>query len=150
MHPHRYREGSTTLKIYMNKKNTQKIDVKKKKDGMSGGKLAAIGAGVAALGAGAYYLLGPNAKEHQKKASALMVKITKEVGSEIKKAKIATKPMYLKAVDVISSNYIKQYEAHEGEIKALTKKLKNEWKSAEQLVNKPAKKAVSRLKNKVS
>ena len=56
----------------------------KKKIGMSGGKMLAAGAGIAAIGAGAYYLLGPDAKKHQKKASVLMAKMQKEVSLEIK------------------------------------------------------------------
>ena len=59
-----------------------------KKSGVSGKKVAAVGAGMAALGAmgaGAYYLLGPKAKAHQKKATALMAKMKKEVMSEIKR-----------------------------------------------------------------
>lgn len=98
------------------------------KKGGSFGKKVAIGAGVAALGAGAYYLLGPNAKAHQKKASALFIKMKKEVQSEIKKAKEASTPLYHKAVDVISENYAKQYKNHEKDIKSFAKKLKSEWK----------------------
>lgn len=125
----------------MTKKNTEK------KTGGHGERMA-IGAGLAALGAGAYYLLGPNAKEHQKKASSLMAKMKKEVGVEIKKAKNASAPMYHKAVDIISANYIKQYKDHEGEIKALTKKLKSELNDVEKLADKTAKKAAKNLKTK--
>ena len=99
---------------------------------MSKGKKVAIGAGigatVAAVGAGAYYLLGPNAKAHQKKVSLLMAKMKKEVQSEIKKAEEVTTPLYHKVVDVVSENYAKQYKIHEKEIKAFAKKLKSEWK----------------------
>lgn len=110
----------------MKKNNT------KKKSKMSGGKTIAIGAGVAALGAGAYYLLGPNAKAHQKKASTLMAKIKKEVTSEIKKVKKLTVPLYHKAVDTISENYSKEYKAYEKDIKAFAKKLKGEQKGDKQ------------------
>jgi len=41
---------------------------------MSSEKKVATVAGLAALGAGAYYLLGPNAKAHQKKARVLIAK----------------------------------------------------------------------------
>ena len=104
------------------KKNTNK------KSGMSGGKITATAAGMAALGAGAYYLLGPNAKAHQKKAKVLFGKIKKEVASEIKKAKEVTPPLYQKAVDVVSENYAKQYKMHEKDIKAFAKIMKDEWK----------------------
>ncbi len=62
---------------------------------ISKGKVMTIGAGVAALGAGAYYLLGPNARAHQKKVLAmhkkgfvLATKVKKELLSEYKKAKV--------------------------------------------------------------
>jgi len=123
----------------MKKNNT------KKKSVMSGGKMLAGVAGAAALGAGAYYLLGPKAKAHQKKAKTLMAKMQKEIGSEIKKAKEQGTPMYHKVVDAVSKEYAKQYEMHEPEIKALTKKLKSEWKS---ISKKPAKKTSKVSKKK--
>ena len=104
---------------------------KRKSKAMSMGKKLAVGAGVAALSAatgGAYYLLGPDAKAHQKKANILRDKIKKEVKIDIKKVKDITTPIYHKAVDIVSENYVKQYKAHEKDIKAFAKKLKSEWK----------------------
>lgn len=95
---------------------------------MSIGKKVAVGAGIIAAGAGAYYLLGPKAKAHQKKAKILMTKIEKEVQSEIKKVKEVSVPLYHKAVDVISESYAKQYKMHEKDIKNFAKKLKSQWK----------------------
>jgi hypothetical protein len=112
---------------------------KNKKSGMSGGKIVAMGAGVAALGAGTYYLFGPKAKTHQKKAKVLLNKIQKEVASEIKKVKEVTPPLYHQAVDSISENYAKQYKLHEKDIQAFAKKLKSEWKKASKIVRKPTK-----------
>lgn len=61
---------------------------KNKKSGMSGSKKVAIGAGVAAaVGAGAYYLMGPNGKKNQQKVKVLADKIKKEVVSDSKKIK---------------------------------------------------------------
>ena len=40
---------------------------------------AGIGAGIAALSAGAYYFLGPKGKAHQKKAKALVAKYKPEI-----------------------------------------------------------------------
>jgi hypothetical protein len=104
--------------------------VKNKKSKISGGEILAGVAGAAALAGGAYYLLGPKAKAHQKKAKTLMAKMKKEVESELKKAKEESGPMYQKAVDIISENYAKQYQLHGPEIKAFAKKLKREWKGA--------------------
>jgi hypothetical protein len=124
----------------MKKNNT------KKKSGMSGGKIVAIGTGVAAAGAGAYYLLGPKAKAHQKKASMLMAKMKKEVVSEVKKAKKISAPLYYKAIDIIAENYSKEYKIHEKEINAFAKKLKSDLKD---VANKAVKKTVRTLKKKI-
>ena len=115
----------------------------KKNKKISEGKKVAIGAGIAAVtlaSAGAYYLLGPNKKAHQKKARILMAKMKKELKSEIRKAKKLTMPLYHKAVDVIAENYSKQYKMHEKDIKAIAKKLKSEWKGAAKTVKKSVRK----------
>ena len=123
----------------MKKKNNTK-----KESGGIGGKILATGVG-AALGAGAYYLLGPDSKKHQKKVSVLMSKMKTEVEKEIKKSKEISTPLYHKIVDVVSENYAKQYQMHEPEIKAFTKRLKSEWKSvAKKAVKKSAKVALGR------
>ena len=69
------------------KKNTKK---------MSGAKKVLMAEGMAALGAGAYYLLGPDAKSHQKKASGLVSKIKKEVEKDAKKLKTEWKKIKTK------------------------------------------------------
>jgi len=106
----------------MKKNNLQK------KKGFSRRKMMAVGAGVAALGAGAYYLLGPDGKKHQKNAKALFVKMKNEVVKDVKKLRNVTAPLYNNAVDEVSASYSRQYKAHGAEIKAFAKKLKNDWK----------------------
>jgi hypothetical protein len=105
-----------------------------------------VGAGLAAAGAGAYYLLGPKAKEHQKKAKALMEKMKKEVTREIKKVKKVTPPLYHKAVDAVLKNYAKQYKLHEKDIKAFGKILKDEWNTVSSKTAKTVKKSKSLAK----
>ena len=102
-----------------------------KKSKVSVGKVVALGAGVAALGAGAYLFLGPNGKKNQQKAKVWMNKMEKEVNSKMKKIKGATMPIYHKTVDSLSENYSKQYKEHAPEIKAFAKHLKTSWKSVE-------------------
>ncbi|HEV7702083.1 MAG TPA: hypothetical protein VGO63_01405 [Candidatus Paceibacterota bacterium] len=122
------------------------------KKGMSKGiskrsKVAMVGAGVAALsavGAGAYYLLGPDGKKNQKKVSALAAKIKKEAITEYKKAKKASVPVYHKAVDVIAKNYVKQYKAHEKDINAIGKMLKSQFKGVKKAAKGAAKKTVKK------
>ena len=122
----------------------------KKNKKMSGGKKVVMGAGVAAAGAGAYYLFGPKAKAHQKKAKVLMGKMEKEVASKIKKAKIAGTPLYHKAVEVIAANYAKEYKLHEKDIKAFANKLKNDWNSTKKATKKNVKKSLRATKKKRS
>jgi len=115
------------------KKDTQK--------GISNGKKIAIGASIVAVGAGAYYLLGPKGKEHQKKAGAILTKIKKEVVRETKKAKEMSVPLYHKAVDAISDKYSKEYNAHEKEIRALAAKIKGKVKEVKAKVRAKTSKA---------
>ena len=121
----------------------------KKNKKMSVGKKVAIGAGGATIGAGVYYLLGPNSKAHQKKALALFSKMKKEAQSEIKKVKEVTVPLYNKAVDAISQNYAKQYAAHEKEIKVFAQKLKHDWKGISQKARKTVKKSIKTVKKNI-
>lgn len=94
------------------------------------GKILGAAAGAAAVGAGAYYLLGPNKKAHQKKAKALLAKMAREAKGRIKKAKKMSLPVYNAAIDKFSTAYAKQYKAHEKDIKAFAEKLKRDWKKS--------------------
>jgi uncharacterized protein HemX len=62
---------------------------------------AAVSAGMAAIGAGAYYLLGPNSKAHQKKAKALVAKMKKEAESDFQKVKKVGTPIYHKYSKIV-------------------------------------------------
>ena len=110
--------------------NKIKKIVKKSKT-TSVAKIAAVGAGVAALGAGAYLFLGPNGKKNQQKAKVWMNKMEKEAEGKMKKIKSATMPIYHKTVDTLAETYSKQYKEHAPEIKAFAKHLKTSWKSVE-------------------
>lgn len=50
-------------------------------------KIVALGVGAAALGAGAYYLLGPNGKKHQKLVKNKAMKIEKVIEKKLAKKK---------------------------------------------------------------
>lgn len=108
------------------------------KKGMSAGKMVVIGAGVAAVGAGAYALLGPNGKKNQKRAGAWVSKMEKDAKKKLISLKNASAPVYHKAVDALASSYSKEYKAHEKEIKAFAKELKGDWKNASKKVVKKA------------
>jgi uncharacterized protein YrzB (UPF0473 family) len=49
-------------------------------------------------------------------------------------------------VDAMAVRYAKQYKAHEGDIKAIAKKLKSEWKGVEKSANKKVDRVVKSLK----
>lgn len=118
-----------------------------KKSSISVGKVVAIGAGVAALGAGAYYFLGPNGKKNQKKAAVWMVKMRKEVEKKMITIKNISEPIYKSAVDALANTYSKQYKEYSGEIKSFAKQLKSEWtnvKSKTKPAVKQAKKSVKK------
>ncbi len=121
----------------------------KKKSGMSVGKVAAIGAGVAAMGAGAYYLFGPKGKQHQKKAKVWMAEMKMEVQKKLKKVKSVTEPLYQNAVDAMAATYSKQYKEYAGEINAFAKKLKGEWKNVQHKVRPVMKKVKSTVKKAI-
>lgn len=57
----------------------------KKTKSTSASKKMAIGAGLAAAGASAYYFLGPKGKTHQRKVKAFAGKMEKEIEEKIKK-----------------------------------------------------------------
>jgi hypothetical protein len=107
----------------------------KKKKGMSKKGEMAIGAGMAALGAGAYYLLGPKSKQHQRKAKALAVKMEKEAEKKLKMARNITEPIYHNVIDAVAEAYSKQYKEHAGDINFVAKKLKGEWKKVKTKTN---------------
>lgn len=104
------------------------------------GKKVAIGLGVAAIGAGAYYLLGPDGKKNQKKIAAFASKIKKEAEQKIKEVKNATEPAYHKVIDTLSKKYGTDYKEHKNEISAIAKALKSSWKDIKNSAKKPSKK----------
>lgn len=112
------------------------------------GKALAISAGVAAVGAGAYYLLGPKGKKHQKKTEVWMAGMIKEVEKELKKAKSVTKPLYYNAIDTMAKTYSKKYKEYSPEINAFAKKLKGDWKRLEKKASPVVKRAVKKVVKK--
>ena len=98
--------------------------MKKNKTGISVRKVAEISAGVAVIGASAYYLLGPKRKQHRKKVGTLATKIKREIEKELKKMKSVTQPFYQDAVDTIVKTYSKKYKDYSDEINTFAKKLK--------------------------
>jgi arginyl-tRNA synthetase len=133
---------------------------KNKKGGMSAGKVAAVGAGVAALGAAAYYFLGPNGKKNQKAMKGWMMEAKTKIVKNIEKAKQMTEPMYKMMVDEVVAPYMKKNAGNVKEIKAFSDNIKKQWKNvammyakkgaAKKVAKKVAKKAVKKATKKVA
>ena len=70
------------------KKNT----IKNKNGGAR--KMAALGAGAAALGGAAYYFFGPNGKQHQTKAKKWALDMEKTIVREVKRGKKISDTIY--------------------------------------------------------
>ncbi len=125
-----------------------------KKKGISTGKVVAIGAGLATLGAGAYYFLGPNGTKNRKNAKVWMTSMKKEVEKKVALAQKVTAPVYHKIVDTISDTYSAQHKEHKGEIEAFAnylklelKDLKSQAKPIQKVTKKIVKKATKKAKN---
>lgn len=96
---------------------------------ISTGKKVAIGAGVAALAVGAYFLFGPDGKKNQKKLKGWMGDMKDEIIKKLEAAKEVTQPMYEEVVDTVAGKYAAMGGMDKKEILALAKTLKKNWKS---------------------
>ncbi|MEI6316272.1 MAG: hypothetical protein WCO65_00920 [bacterium] len=90
-----------------------------KKNGMSAGKIAAIGAGVAAVSAGAYYFMGPKGKAHQKKAATLIKGMEQKLERKAKPMIKNADKKFIEAVKKIEKNAKKEIS----KAKKITKKI---------------------------
>lgn len=102
--------------------------MKKSNGKKSLGKIIGLSAGAVALGATAYYFLGPKGKRHQKSAKQWVVEAKKKVIKEIEKGKEMTESIYGKIVDDILRPYVAKGAIAE-EVSALSKALKKDWKN---------------------
>jgi hypothetical protein len=123
--------------------------ITKKKTGVSTGKIVAVSAGVAALGAGAYYFLGPNGDKNQKKASVWMNGMKKDILNSMIKIKDTTESMRHTALDAIGATYTKQYNEHAGDIQTFIKDIKKEWRGVKKSATPVVKKATTAVQKVV-
>ncbi|MBX4189382.1 hypothetical protein KW785_02185 [Candidatus Parcubacteria bacterium] len=88
-----------------------------------------VGAGLAAVAAGAYFFLGPNGKKHQKKMKGWMVKMKGEVLERLEDAREMTEPVYNEIIDGVAQTYSVANKVPKSEIVALATDLKRHWKN---------------------
>lgn len=90
--------------------------------------LAVIGAGLAGLAGGAYFLLGPKGKRNQKHVKAWAIKMKGDVVEKLEKAKKMSEPIYREIIDSVAMKYEKAKKGDTQEIQELADDLKRHWK----------------------
>ncbi len=98
------------------------------------GKAVAVGAGVAALLASTYFLLGPDGKKNQSKTKEWMIKMKKDVAKKLKQAKNITEPAYNKIVDTVAKTYAVAGKLDKKEILQLAQDIKAQWTKINKVV----------------
>lgn len=92
-------------------------------------KVAVVGAGIAALAATAYFLLGPKGKKHQKQAEVWAINMKRDVVKKLEKARAISEPVYNGIIDSVAAEYEKKTKASRPEIQALAADFKKHWKA---------------------
>ncbi len=134
----------------------------KKKEGVSAGKVVAIGAGVAAMAAASYYFFGPSGKQNRKDLKGWMIKMKGEIVDKMEDAQDVTEAVYHKIVDTVAAGYLKGGKAGAAEVGAFVDLLKKQWKAiskttaskvktkAKKVAKKTAKKVLKKVAKKTS
>lgn len=115
-----------------------------KKNESTLGKVVAISAGIAALGAASYYFFGPKGKAHRTELKGWMLKMKAEIVEKLEDSKEVTAEAYEKIVDTISAKYGKLSKVDGTELEAYVAKLKKGWKDISGQKKKPVKKVVKK------
>ena len=105
------------------------MEKKNVKKGLSGGEMVGIGATVAALGAAAYVLFGPDGKKNKKAIKGWAIKMKGEIIEKLEEVKEVTEPVYHKIIDEVSSKYAKVKNIDQKDLKNTVAEVKKHWKS---------------------
>ena len=119
--------------------------MKKQSNGVVG-KIVALGASVAALGAATYYFFGPEGKKHQKNFKGWMIKMKADVIEKIEDAGEVTEKVYHKIIDEVAAAYAKTGKVSKEEIALYADVLKKQWGNVVKSTKKPVKRAVKTVK----
>ena len=99
------------------------------KKGLSTGAVVGIGATVAALGAAAYVLFGPEGKKNKKAIRGWIVKMKGEIIEKLEEAKEISEPTYHKIIDTVSAKYAKIKNMDPKELEVAVGDIKKHWKT---------------------
>ncbi|MDD5083400.1 MAG: hypothetical protein PHT88_00485 [Candidatus Moranbacteria bacterium] len=119
--------------------------MKKQKGGVVG-KIVALGASVAALGAATYYFFGPEGKKHQKNFKGWMIKMKADIIEKIESAEDVTEAIYHKIIDEVADAYVKAGKVSKEDVILYADILKKQWKQIVKSTKKPVKRAVKTVK----
>lgn len=111
-------------------------------------KTAGIVVGVAAVGAIAYLLFGPEGKKNQKIAKGWAVKMKGEIMEEIEKLEEISGPIYEKIVDKVGEKYKKIKNVDLEDVVTEINNFKKSWKEIEKKSKAPTKKVVAKKMTK--
>lgn len=100
-----------------------------KKDGLSTGEVVGIGATVAAMGAAAYILFGPEGKKNKKAIKGWAIKMKGEIIEKLEEAKEITEPVYHKIIDDVSAKYAKIKKVDPKDLEMAVSDVKKHWKT---------------------
>jgi len=101
----------------------------KKQASLSGGEMVGIGATVAALGAAAYVMFGPDAKKNKKAIRGWAIKMKGEIIEKLEDAKEITEPVYHNIIDSVSAKYSKIKKVDPKELELAVLDVKKHWKT---------------------
>lgn len=101
----------------------------KKQNGLSGGEMVGIGATVAALGAAAYVMFGPDAKKNKKVIRGWAIKMKGEIIEKLEDAKEISEPVYHNIIDSVSAKYSKIKKVDPKELELAVLDVKKHWKA---------------------
>jgi len=103
------------------------MEKKKVSKGLSSGQVVGISATVAAVGAAAYILFGPEGKKHKKAIKGWAVKMKGEIIDKLEDVKEITEPVYHKIIDSVSAKYSKIKKVDPKDLEVAIAEVKKHW-----------------------
>lgn len=122
--------------------------MKKTNQNNNAGTAAGITVGVAAVGAIAYLLFGPDGKKNQKIVKGWAVKMKGEIMEELEKMEEISGPVYEKIVDKVGEKYKKIKNLDLEDVTKEIDSFKKNWKNIEKKSKAPTKKVVAKKMTK--
>lgn len=122
--------------------------MKKTNQNNNAGTAAGITVGVAAVGAIAYLLFGPDGKKNQKIVKGWAVKMKGEIMEELEKMEEISGPVYEKIVDKVGEKYKKIKNVDLEDVVTEINNFKKSWKEIEKKSKAPTKKVVAKKMTK--